>query len=263
MRNAAIWDYIYLGTGYRFLQDVRTGTPIKPDGYVLYNIARVLRSLDDLGLPVTKRAASDLIDFERKLKEASNDAKLTTEQAGQLKNIMNSLRLTFEAETTGQFVYLVTDKRLSLEKILNRVEGLFRAGVYATLPETAQHDFAEAGKLIAFERPTAAAFHLLRGTEDVIRVYYRRYMRKPPSGKTWGRMTQELRSKARGKRPDPGLAQQLDYIRTTYRNPTQHPDKIYDLDEAQDLFPLCVDVVNRMMVVVDPKGVLANASVKQ
>jgi len=38
----------------------------------------------------------------------------------------------------------------------------------------------------------------------------------------------------------------LDHIRRSFRNPTQHPDKIYDIQEAQDLFGLCVDAVNRM-----------------
>jgi hypothetical protein len=43
------------------------------------------------------------------------------------------------------------------------------------------------------------------------------------------------------------LLNQLDYIRAQFRNPTQHPDKIYDIQEVQDLWGLCVDVINRMV----------------
>ena len=42
------------------------------------------------------------------------------------------------------------------------------------------------------------------------------------------------------------LLNNLDNIRQSFRNPTQHPEKIYDIQEVQDLWSLCVDVVNRM-----------------
>jgi len=58
--------------------------------------------------------------------------------------------------------------------------------------------------------------------------------------------TNLLRTKTRGRRPDPLILDHLDHIRRSFRNPTQHPDKIYDIQEAQDLFGLCVDAVNRM-----------------
>jgi hypothetical protein len=35
-------------------------------------------------------------------------------------------------------------------------------------------------------------------------------------------------------------------IRTNYRNPTQHPEAIYTIDTAQDLFGVCIDVLGKM-----------------
>ena len=46
--------------------------------------------------------------------------------------------------------------------------------------------------------------------------------------------------------PSDELLENLDLIRRSFRNPTAHPEKSYDIDEAQDLFGLCIDVVNRM-----------------
>lgn len=46
--------------------------------------------------------------------------------------------------------------------------------------------------------------------------------------------------------PQKELLDNLDNIRVSFRNPTQHPEKRYDIDEAQDLFNLCIEVVNRM-----------------
>jgi hypothetical protein len=66
-------------------------------------------------------------------------------------------------------------------------------------------------------------------------------------------MTQALAAKATGKRPPPLILQNLDHIRVNFRNPTQHPDKIYDIQEVQDLFGLCVDAANRMMPHIAPQ----------
>jgi hypothetical protein len=140
----------------------------------------------------------------------------------------------------------VTDKRIDVRKLLESVGELFAPGTYGTLPEIARFDYAEAGKCIAFERSTAAAFHILRATEDVVRLFYRRHIRPAKADLTWGQMTTALRQKTKGRIPDPIVLNQLDHIRNAFRNPTQHPNKIYDIQEVQDLFGLCVDVANRM-----------------
>jgi len=61
----------------------------------------------------------------------------------------------------------------------------------------------------------------------------------------WGPMITELRAK-RTNRPPQVLLDSLDNIRVYYRNPTQHPDAIYDIDSAQDLFGVCIDVIGKM-----------------
>ena len=61
----------------------------------------------------------------------------------------------------------------------------------------------------------------------------------------WFAMVEELRKKRKTKAHVP-LYDHLDHIRVNFRNPTQHPDKTYDIDEVQDLWSLGVDVVNRM-----------------
>jgi hypothetical protein len=57
-------------------------------------------------------------------------------------------------------------------------------------------------------------------------------------------------------RPDPrpahevraGVGRQAGIIHRSFRNPTQHPVKVYGIDDVQDRFELCVDVVRRMSV---------------
>ena len=57
-------------------------------------------------------------------------------------------------------------------------------------------------------------------------------------------MTGDMRK--RKTRPPEALLNHLDHIRENFRNPTDHPDKVYDTEEAQDLLALCCDAMGRM-----------------
>jgi len=49
------------------------------------------------------------------------------------------------------------------------------------------------------------------------------------------------------------LFDNLDNIRFNFRNPTQHPETIYDIELSQDLFSICIDVINRMVCYLENK----------
>jgi predicted house-cleaning noncanonical NTP pyrophosphatase (MazG superfamily) len=132
-------------------------------GMVLANIGSFLKALGELGMLVTKRASYKLENFQKKLSQKEYGAYLTTEEAEELRDIMTEIRHTFMAEAKGILAYVVTEKRWDLKKLLGNIEELFRPKVFFSCSEIAQYDFQEAGLCIAFERPTAAAFHLLRG----------------------------------------------------------------------------------------------------
>ena len=50
----------------------------------------------------------------------------------------------------------------------------------------------------------------------------------------------------RKKKAPAKILQLLDHIRNDYRNPTQHPEARYSIDEAQDLLPLMISACNKM-----------------
>ena len=242
---------MWVGTCLRFLQDQKKDMKAHGKGFAIANIESFLAALDDLDLHVTKRAAYKLENVLKKLKKKKKDEVLTVEEASEVCAAASDARQTFEAETKGVYIYTVTEKRLDVKKLIDNPRDLFAPDVYDLCPDVARYDFAEAGRCVAFERPTAAAFHILRGSESVLREYYKRHVRPAVEGLTWGQMTHPLRQKNRGKLPDPVILNQLDHIRNAFRNPTQHPDKIYDIQEVQDLLSLCVDIVNRMSVAIN------------
>jgi hypothetical protein len=247
LKSNNIWKYINLGTGFRYLQEAEEGRSIHGDSVITGNIELFLNNIEAMGFKVTARATYKLKKLYDSFLEKDEKAKLSTKEAKELKEIINVLRPTFSAEARGIFTYVVTDKRLSTDKLIGEVNELFAPEIFNDLSDIAQYDFKEAGKCIVFERPTAAAFHLMRGVESVLKIYYKKYIRPAQTNLTWGEMTNPLKSKNRGKLPNKITLNQLDHIRKGFRNPTQHPEKIYDIHEAQDLFSLSVDVTNRMI----------------
>lgn len=246
MIKRSIRDYVLIGASLRFLQDSAVGHLIKGDGRITHNIDKFLKELDKLDLNVTKRASRDLKKLYDKFNSLEELARLDTQNRKELNEIITALRKTFQAETEGIQAIIITDKRYSIEKLQN-IRTLLDAGVYEKLPALARYDLDECGLCICFERNTAASFHLLRATEEILKHFHKIYVRKKyTTFKTWGNYTHELRNKNTGKRPDIIIVNHLDNIRNSFRNPTQHPDKVYDMEESQNLLGVCLDVINRM-----------------
>lgn len=70
----------------------------------------------------------------------------------------------------------------------------------------------------------------------------------------WGPMTAQLRDK-RAPKPSTKLLAHLDGMRIHFRNPTQHPDAFYTMDEAQDLLNQTISAIN-MIAAELPKNEL-------
>jgi hypothetical protein len=103
------------------------------------------------------------------------------------------------------------------------------------LSDNAKQDYHFACAQIALSQPTAAAFHLMRALEDEVKNMYFCFKKTNRLEKPmWGPMISQLRAK-RAPRPSEKLLNHLDWMRIHFRNPTQHPDLFYTMDEAQDL----------------------------
>ena len=222
--------------------------PLAPEGggsYVCFNLDMFFQNLDEIGLQVTERAAWKLREILTQLQGKDPDATLTDDEAQTLRKAATEVRNTLEAEIYGFEAYVVTPKRLDVKRLTDDPGSLFAPKVFGKLPSLAQYDLSEAAKCIAFERSTAAAFHILRATEDVLRDFYTALARQKRVDRMWGPMVSDLKKRPKAKKHLVLLAH-LDNIRLSFRNPTQHPEATYDIHEVQDLWGLCVDAINRM-----------------
>lgn len=152
------------------------------------------------------------------------------------------------SESCTKKIYLLPARRFNTEALLNAPENLLAEGAFEKLDEIAKSDISSASRCILFGESTASAFHILRATEAVLKQYYFHHKRQNRLQKPmWGNMLDQLKAKNRNK-PPATLLNALDVIRTSYRNPTQHPEATYTIDSAQDLFGVCLDAIGKMSV---------------
>jgi len=111
------------------------------------------------------------------------------------------------------------------------------------LSKVAKHDLDEACLCLAFERPTAAAFLIMRATEGVLRHLYESKTQQPLQGFiNWGELTKKLQSQI-----SPLLKDNLNHLKNNFRNPVAHPDKIYSQKEAERLLHNAINVIEQMI----------------
>ena len=253
MERRSLFHYYWFGTCVRYLQDATIGKRLGADdpaaGGIRYNIKQLLQGFANFNLQVTLRAARPLQAMADEWHALPDDHALSAEEAKRLSREVTTLRHTLEAEIEGFAAYLATPKRFSETALADDASQLFAPGIFSRLPAIARFDIKEAGRCILFELPTAAGFHLMRATEAALREFYCAIAKQKRVELMWGPMVRDLRTRRKAT-PYATLLDHLDHIRTSFRNPTQHPDKIYDIHEIQDFLGVVVDVLSRMAIVL-------------
>lgn len=235
--------YVFIHTGLiiRLLRHSK-GFSIKA---IIEEANRLKEDLNEAGFSVSTKGLLDLQEFIKKFRSESNkEREINPSEIYKLSEIMNVVEPMVFAESQTKRVYVLTERRFSLDCLLYHPEKMFKDSVFKKLPTLARFDLIEGFICILLARSTAAAFHILRATEAILRSYYfmkvKRGREKKPM---WGNMLTGLRSK---RKKDEKLLNRLEYMKDSYRNPTTHPEAVYNLEEAQDLLGLCIDVINSM-----------------
>jgi len=246
MKALTLLQYISLGSNLEYLRMVEIGTSVHGENYILYNINTLIDFIEESDFTVTKQAITILKQFKEKLEKTSKDHSLEKSEKEELYKIMEKLTFVVNAESTTKYAFFISEKRIDVNKLLFKIESLFAENVFDFLLSDIQYDFKESGKCIAFGRSTASAFHILRGLEGLIRYVLKNLSPDTDTSQmNWSPLITHLKSLSI---PELRIVlDNLDRIRANYRNPTNHPEKIYDIEEAQDLFNICVGVVNDIM----------------
>ena len=170
---------------------------------------------------------------------------------GRIHTLSEEFLTILNAELEKISVYRVAKKRIyDTNDLIASARNILSKSVAEALPDPAKHDVDEAGKCLAFEVPTAAAFHILRSSEAVMGLYYQtltgRTFKDDNVARNWGAYIGALRKNGAEKK----ITEFLDHIRSEYRNPITHPQDELTLDEALDLFNAEISSISQMMTQV-------------
>jgi hypothetical protein len=102
-------------------------------------------------------------------------------------DIARKLNGTLASELNVAQAYHVTRKgAFNLALLVKDATAIFSDEVQAGMDSDEQYDIIQAGRCLAFEVPTAAAFHIFRATESVMRRYYIAVIGTVPAKTNWG-----------------------------------------------------------------------------
>lgn len=151
-------------------------------------------------------------------------------------------------ELPGLATYSVSPKGIfSTDDLIANAELHIPEKYRPALSEKAKADIQQAGKCLAFELPTASAFHIWRGVESIMDSYHDALTTKSffDAGVTrnWGAYIKALEAAKAEKK----ITVFLDHIREEYRNPISHPNEMLELDEAFALFGPALSVIGQML----------------
>jgi hypothetical protein len=252
MKETNLHIFYRLGEGLTDLRQLKIGMPaveilmlvLRPREW----LDRFLSQTKDVPMPKARAAASSLnrilspfntlpVDFQHQL---------TQDDMWQISSLLDNFEKEFEREQQNINVFTVLPKGIyDTRALLESAEKKFPESVRGAFTAQIIYDLQQAGRCLAFECPTASAFHMFRATEALLLKYYETVAGNPwdKPQRDWGKYVEALE-----KLPNPNrdLLSRLNEIRGIDRNPYTHPDRNVSHDEAPMLFELSYGVMYRM-----------------
>lgn len=139
--------------------------------------------------------------------------------------------------------FFVTQKGIySTPSLINTAELAYAEDVRQIISSEALRDVNQAGRCLAFELGTAAAYHALRATEKVLREYYSLLVKKATDDLRMKQAIDELVKAG----ADVKTMAVVNQVRDLHRNPVDHPDVFLDVTEAMEVFDICKSAISAM-----------------
>lgn len=250
MKKTRLNVFYHLGEGLEDLHALRTDMELGEAIMSMIRPQQWLAQFDweckDVPLPATRDAARALLNFVNRWLTAGPgfdpSQKFNQEDMRALHILRELFMQAFEREEANLGVFIVTAKGLYDTKLLlEKPEEEFPEKIRSRLPKQMLFDFREAARALAFELPTACAFHVCRGTEALLLHYHETLVGHPwqHKKKDWKIYVEQLAVAGAPKK----ITSRLDEIRDMDRNTYIHPDQNVTLEEAPALFKLCSAVI--------------------
>lgn len=140
---------------------------------------------------------------------------------------------------------------LSVHDLVNSSSSGYSSKVTSLLDDFVKQEIDEAGRCLAFNRPTACGFHIFRAVEICLKAYVLAATGALPKlGKrNWGEYIAQLT----GAGATSDLVDLLRILKTK-RNPLMHPQDSLDTDDAIGIFCICESAIGVIVSDIKSKG---------
>lgn len=169
---------------------------------------------------------------------------------GMLSNL-NEFETLLGSDCQDMNLFLVHGKYgYDLNVLIERGEELIDEKVRMYLSKIALSDIGAGTRCLAFELGTACVFHFVRATEEVMRLYHRKFvgpLPEEPKDQTMGALYKVLKEHD----PASAIVGDVKHIKDHYRNPTAHPDVTYAPGEANSAMRSCLGAIEKMLQAVE------------
>jgi hypothetical protein len=202
-------------------------------------------NLLSLDLKATRPHIRAIMNEINHLQLASDEDRpdLLAKRKATIAEIAIKLNGTLESELAVQ----QTPKRaFDLDLLVADATAIFSADVRLEMDSDEKNNIVQAGRCLAFEIPTAAAFHIFRAGESVMRRYYVAVVGTNPAKKlrNWGAYLSNLKKHGDA---DPKILHSLEEVKDLYRNPIIHPETTYTPEQALSLVGLAENLISSMV----------------
>jgi hypothetical protein len=197
-------------------------------------------------------AARDLLQYILDLQDvaiAEPDRLLSQEESQRAYTLWTRFEVIIQNEFANLHTYLVPQKLgYDTTTLISSGATLLDEETRSIIPPEAIEDMNQAGRCLAFDIATAAGFHIVRATESVIRLYFKKATGKElaKNKRNWGAYIKGLEEADADKR----ITTFLNHIRESYRNPITHPEDTLTPTEAQSLLGVCVSAISQMAAAI-------------
>jgi hypothetical protein len=250
MQRINQYEFYQLGLAIHPLEDIKDDASLEDVLFPLWSAQSALQKLlNDKLIPlrVCLPAARTLLDaisavIAQILKPGDLEHGLKSARSSRITTSLQTFETVFAAELLQLDTYFVSQKGIySTRDLIEHADRILPQDILSELPDAARKDIRDAGRCLAFDLPTAAAFHILRALETVILKYYSIVTNHEVKMKTrnWGAYIKMLeKTKA-----DKKIVALLDQIREMHRNPIMHPEVTLSMNEAECLFAIAQSAI--------------------
>lgn len=257
MEKSSIYKFYKLG---HLLSEFKAGA--SPKNFELHNrITNFLDSVDELNLKITVSAIKlgGLKNLQKELEGKHKDNPKDVAQEDLVRKVnreIDKLLLTFEAEILYKNTFISSDKKFSVEQLIDDPTKLFaKEKVLLDSTFEVKYNIMEGAKCLAFDRNTAAAFHMLLATEQYVQFFNNHFFEDEENFEeeifTFFEKIKETEVILRDLKHSSELVGLLHILRKYYRNQSQHADRKFTESEATDLFTICIKVINELHLLLE------------